>query len=97
MGTKAAEKNSDLLLRKGGFFNKLGLRVMLIAIIVFVLDIISVAISSSSWGDGTFAENIIDNLPISALLFSIAVLGLFSYLFGLLFLGIGQIAKNTDK
>jgi hypothetical protein len=48
--TKPAEKNSDLLLRKGGFFNKLGLRVMLIAIIIFVLDIIIVAINSSSLG-----------------------------------------------
>ena len=96
MNTQAAEKNSDMLLEKGSGFRKWGFRLFLAGVVLWVITLIVIW---SNAGDLSYIDldDILENIILIFLSASLFNLGVPIYFVGLHFIGLGQIAKNTDN
>lgn len=90
------EKNSDMLLEKGAFFRKWGFRLFLVGVILLVITIIVVLSNQGSYSYGSF-DFLTHNIVLMLLSICSLNIGLSLYFKGLHYIGLGQIAKNTDK
>lgn len=85
-----------MLLKKGSDFRKWGAGLFVAGILLWVIAILLILGDISDWGGFEF-DFILERFVIVFLSTTSFNMGALLYFVGLHFLGLGQIAKNTDK